>query len=416
MSDVRVVAATDAERFMRTDTVVWFQEVLPAPAETQLLGLPAEHRWAAEVDGPTDPTTYPGVYGVYPLDLAVPGGRLVPCAGLTWVGVHPDHRRQGVLSAMMRHHLEQVRDTPGTPISALHASEPAIYGRYGYGLASLETPITLSRGTTLTAPDLDEAAASITTRMATISDPGVPERLREVHLATAEPGTVVGAPEYYQRLSQMFPEWLRDKEPWRVLFAQRDGRDVGFAILRRHQKWEDARPSGKLEVFIVVGEPATRLALVRRLVDFDLTGSVHLRTAGVEDPVLAWVGGPRSTAGVETYDSLWLHLVDLADALAARTWSAACDVVVEVTDEHAPWNAGRWRIVAEADGTANAARTDADADLLLPVSALGSAYLGGRNLVGLARAGLVTEARAGAARELGRAMRTDVAPAAAMMF
>ncbi|GAB6986875.1 hypothetical protein [Nocardioides pyridinolyticus] len=85
-----------------------------------------------------------------------------------------------------------------------------------------------------------------------------------------------------------------------------------------------------------MGEPATRLALLRRLVDFDLIGSVMLRTGSADDPVLAWVGGPRSAAAVETYDSLWLRLVDLPEALAARAWSAPCDVVVEVADAYAP--------------------------------------------------------------------------------
>jgi predicted acetyltransferase len=416
MSDIRVDVATDADRFMRTDTVVWFQEVLPAPAEEQLLGLPADLRFAAEVDGPSDPSTYPGVYGVYPLELPVPGGALLPCAGLTWVGVHPDHRRRGVLSAMLRHHLEHVRDTPGTHVSALHASEPAIYGRYGYGLASLELPITLGRGTTLTAPGLQEAAGTITTRMANAADPDTPKRMHTVHRAHPEHGSVVGAPSYYERVCQSFPEWLRDKEPWRILFAQREGEDVGFAMFRREQKWEAARPSGTLEIFVLVGEPATRLALLRRLVDFDLIGSVKLRTGSVDDPVLAWVGGPRSTSGVETYDSLWVRLVDLPEAFAARRWSAPCDVVVDVIDSYAPWNAGTWRIHADADGTAVAERTDAEAELRMPVETLGAAYLGGGNLAAVARAGRLTEARPGAASELWRAMRTDVAPSASMMF
>jgi predicted acetyltransferase len=330
--------------------------------------------------------------------------------------VHPDHRRRGVLTAMLRHHFEQVRDTAGTHVSALHASEPAIYGRYGYGLASLELPTTLSRGATLTAPGLDEAAAEVTTRLATVTDDGVPQRMYDCHRAHPDPGAVVGALGYYERVCLQFPEWLRDKEPWRVLFARRDGRDAGFAMFRREQKWEDARPSGRLEVFVVVGDPATRLALLRRLVDFDLVGSVEVRTVGTDDPLLLWAGGPRATAGVKTYDSLWVRLVDLPEALAARTWSAQCDVVVEVADRHAPWNEGTWRIHAGADGAAVAERTDAEADLRLPVEALGSAYLGGGNLAALARAGLVHEARPGAATELWRALRTDTAPAASVGF
>src|SRR6185436_9931905 len=89
-----------------------------------------------------------------------------------------DHRRRGVLTAMLRHHYEQVRDEPGWHLSALHASEPAIYGRHGYGLASLEHSVVLGRGATLTAPHLDAAAREVRTTFATVSDPDMPARVR----------------------------------------------------------------------------------------------------------------------------------------------------------------------------------------------------------------------------------------------
>ena len=415
---IRVALADSADRFLATDQTVWFSELPAASTETQLMGLPPDQRFAADVPG-ADRAAYPGVYGVYPMTLAVPGAdsgvRQVACAGLTWVGVHPDHRRRGVLTAMMRHHLEQTR-AEGVHVSALHASEPVIYGRYGYGLASLELEVTLGRGTTLTAPQLDDAASRSTTRMGTVTDPDVPRRMRECHLASAEPGTVVGELEYYERVCYMLPEELRDKEPWRVLFAQRDGVDVGFTMFRRSHKWERGRPGGELSVWSLVGDPAARLTLLRRLVDFDLMGSVKIRAVGVDDPMLLWAGGPRSTSDVGTYDSLWVRLVDLPEALQERTWCSPCDVVVEVADTAAPWNDGRWRIRADASGQAAVERSTAEADVRLPVSALGAAYLGGGNLVALQRAGLVAEHRKGAVAELWRAMRTDVVPTAAWMF
>jgi GNAT superfamily N-acetyltransferase len=419
---IRVGRVTDAERYLATDHTVWFSEVPSAPAEEQLMGLSPEHRFAADTDE-SDPTSYPGIYGVFPLTLTVPGTvsgrgsdtRQVPCSGLTWVGVHPDHRRKGVLSAMMRHHFEQVHEEQGIYLSALHASEPAIYGRHGYGLASLELEVSLGRGTTLTAPGLDDQAASTTTQLATVSDADVPKRLRECHLGAAPLGTVVGEPDYYARICHELPEHLRDKEPWRVLFARRCGADVGFALFRRKHKWERARPSGDLEVWALIGDPAAQLALLRRLVDFDLIGTVKVNTVGVDDPLLLWAGGPRSTADVATYDSLWVRLVDLPEALQARGWSMPCDLVVEVADASAPWNEGRWRIRADA-GAATVERSTAEADVRLPVAALGSAYLGGGNLVALLRAGLVEERRSGAVAELSRAMRTEVAPSAAVGF
>jgi GNAT superfamily N-acetyltransferase len=422
-SRVRVDRATDPERYLATDHTVWFGEVPSAPTEQQLLGVPEDQRFAADVDG-SDPGTYPGINGVFPMTLSVPGSvpgssmdpRHVQCAGLTWVGVHPDHRRQGVLTAMLRHHFEQVHEEEVTHVSALHASEPAIYGRHGYGLASLELEVTVARGTVLTAPFLEDRAAIVTTQLATVSDPEVPERMRECHLASAELGSVVGAVGYYARVCSQWPEQLRDKESWRVLFARRGGVDVGFAMFRRTHKWQSARPNGEMVVWTLAGDPSARLALLRRLVDFDLIGTVKVGTVGVDDPLLAWVGGPRSTSDVATYDSLWVRLVDLAEALQDRAWSAPCDVVVEVADRSAPWNEGRWRIRATDGGDATVERTTAESDIRLGIDALGAAYLGGGNLVARQRAGLVEERRTGAVAELWRAMRTEVAPTAAVGF
>jgi GNAT superfamily N-acetyltransferase len=420
MSDeIRVGRASDSQRFLATDQTVWFAEIAAASAEEQLLGIPEDQRFAADVAG-SQPGTYPGVYGVFPMTLPIPGPdtglRQVRCAGLTWVGVHPDHRRKGVLTAMMRHHLERVHEEAGTHVSALHASEAAIYGRYGYGLASLELEVSLSRGATLRAPHLEAPAAEVTTSLAAASDPDVPARMRACHLASAGLGSVVGEPGYYARICTQLPEELRDKEPWRVLFARRDGVETGFAMFRRTHKWERARPAGELSVWAMVGDPAAQLALLRRLVDFDLIGTVKVATVGIEDPLLSWAGGPRATSDVATYDSLWMRLVDLPEALQDRTWSAPCDVVVEVADPFATWNDGRWRIRAEESGEATVEATGADADLSLSVEALGAAYLGGGNLVAMQRAGLVAERRRGAVLELWRAMRTEVAPTAAFGF
>jgi GNAT superfamily N-acetyltransferase len=418
-SPIRVGRATDVDRYLATDDMVWFQGISTAPIERQLAGLAEEHRFAAEIEG-SDVTTYPGIYGVFPMTLSIPGPeaglRQVPCAGLSWVGVHPDHRRRGVLTAMMRHHLEQVHSEDGLHVSALHASEPAIYGRYGYGLASLELHVELGRGTTLTAPELEDAAGGTTTQLSTISDPDVPSRMQECHLRSAALGAVVGNGTYYERVCYQSPESLRDKEPWRVLFARRDAEDVGFAMFRRIEKWEHMRPAGQLNVWLLVGDPAAQLVLLRRLVDFDLMGTVTLGKVGVEDPVLLWAGGPRSTSDVGAYDSLWLRLVDLPEALQDRSWTQPCDVVVEVDDTSAPWNHRRWRIHADGAGQAAVEKSTADADLRLPVQALGAAYLGGGNLIAQHRAGLVVEQRPGAAAELSFAMRTPVAPSGAMGF
>ncbi len=194
----------------------------------------------------------------------------------------------------------------------------------------------------------------------------------------------------------------------------RDGVDVGVAAFRRTQKWEQHRPNGTLEVMALTGGPAARLALLRRLVDFDLIGTVKLPDHGIDDVVWQWLG-PRSASDVITADNLWIRIVDLPAALPLRSYDGECDVVVELLDDYAPWQAGRWRIVV-AGGEGRAERTDAAADLELPVAALGAAYLGAANLLVRQAAGLLPELRPGAAGELWRAFRRDLPPTPAIGF
>ncbi|MCW2736497.1 GNAT family N-acetyltransferase [Nocardioides sp.] len=410
--DVR--PSQDSAKYLATDHLVWFGEVSGSDAEHLRLGLPEDQRFVVDLpDGPDD--LHSGLYGVRPMDLSLPGGAMVPIAGLTWVGVHPDARRRGVLAAMMTDHLTRCHDA-GLAISALHASEAAIYGRFGYGLAVITHQVDLGRGTTFTAPHLEDEVARVTTHLVDMAAPGVSERMRACQLAVAGdfPGTIVGSADFFSLIAFEPPESLRDKEPRRVLFARRDGADIGHVGLRREHKWANARPSGTVVVGAFCGGPAARLALARRVVDLDLMGTTRLENVGVDDPLLGWVGGPRGTGDLKTWDSTWIRLVDLAAAWSLRSYESDCDVVVEVEDRYAPWNAGRWRLTASA-GAGTARRTDEEADVSLDVAVLGAGLLG-HGIGGRLRAGLVQEHRAGAYAELARAMRTLVAPEPSIGF
>src|SRR5437764_14133838 len=67
-------------------------------------------------------------------------------AGVTWVACRPSHRRQGILTQMMRHQLDDVA-ARGEAVAGLGASEAVIYNRFGYGVAtqSLEGTVRKSR-------------------------------------------------------------------------------------------------------------------------------------------------------------------------------------------------------------------------------------------------------------------------------
>jgi predicted acetyltransferase len=371
----------------------------------------------------TDGPPFAGVHASYDMTVTVPapagGLHAVPMAGLAWVAVHPDHRRRGVLSQMMRHHFDDLR-ARGVGLSGLHASETAIYGRFGYAVASVEAVLRLSRGHRMQAPDaVATAADAVTTRMVALATDGVAESLHGLHtrLAAAVLGGVSRPLRFSQHIARDVPEVRRGEEARQVLVAEREGAAVGYAVFHRKPHWEHGHPRGTLTCDELVAEDAaTLLALARRLVDVDLIASVQLLRGSLDDPVLWWGGGPRAV-GTTVHDSLWLRVVDVAAALTQRGCAAPVDVVLEVADPVCSWNEGRWRLSSGGPGSPVACeRTDDPVDVRLPVQSLGSAYAGLRTFAALAAQGAVEEVTPGAVAALSRAWATDRQPVAAIPF
>lgn len=67
-------------------------------------------------------------------------------------------------------------------------------------------------------------------------------------------------------------------------------------------------------------------------------------------------------------DALWVRVVDLPRALAARAFAAPVDLLLEVTDELLVANAVRWRVVARSGAAAEVQRTGAEPDLSLALA------------------------------------------------
>ena len=416
----RIVPVTPevAEDFLAVDQAAFFFEH-SRPWEEAMAALDLSRCFAAtRTGGPP----FSGVYGSFDLTVTVPapagGLHAVPMAGLTWVSVHPDERRRGVLRQMVEHHFADLHEQ-GVALSGLHAAEPAIYGRFGYAVASLDAFVTLSRGQDLRATSLDESAAAVTTRLVPLSRDGVADQVHDLHarFTAAQLGGVVRTHQMTGAEARDFPPARRGREARQVLFAERDGQQVGYAVLHRKERWERGRPQGSVTCHeMAAADPAALLALGRRLVSFDLTSEVKVEGRSLDDPLLWWAGGPRA-ASVTVYDGVWLRLVEVGAALEQRGLGAPVDVVLEVADPVCPWNHGRWRLASAGAGSpVTCGRTDAAAHVRLPVQALGSAYAGLRTIASQAHQGVVEEVAAGSVSALSAAFATDRQPVAAIPF
>lgn len=349
----------------------------------------------------------------YSLDMTVPGGA-VPAAGVTWVGVLPTHRRRGLLTALMRRQLDDVRARGTEPIAALWASESAIYGRFGYGVASLAVSLTVPRSSNQLRPGVDRDDG-LCLRIVEPADAIALVLPVYEHDRARRPG-MFALSQKLQELRNFVPERAREgASPLRVVLAEDDHGVRAYARYLTKATWSPGGPTATVIVRELHGrDPAALAAVWAYLLDIDLSAQTETRLRPPDEPLLGMLVDFRR-AQPTLSDALYVRIMDVGAALAARTYATPVDVVVEVRDGFCPWNVGRWRLVGDATG-ARCERTEDTADIGLDVRELGATYLGGTSLQGLADAGLVTERSAGAVRELSAALRHEPAPWCPIVF
>ena len=413
---IRPVAEDELADFLTVDQHASHGTPISGRAHANLLARLEFGRTLAAFDA----DTIVGGTGVFSFHMRVPGA-MAAVAGVSLVAVLPSHRRQGILSALMRRQLADVSER-GEAVAVLFGSESGIYGRYGYGRASWQAAYRLARG---------EGALAA----GAPADPGLRLRIVEPRSARAELAQVYDLalserPGLYARTEPWWDRLLTDLhsdgEPSRQIrcvLAESDSGPRGYAVFTSTERWdEDAGlPEGVLEVSeAIAADPAATAALWGNLLSRDLVSEFHARMRPVDDPLLYLLADPRRVRSVVS-DGLWIRLVDVSSALAQRHYACPVDVVIEVADQLCPQNTGRWRLAAQTGAApagfrATCEPTTAPADVVLPVWALGAAYLGGTGLGAMAKAGLVTEATPGSLAVLSTAMSWEPAPWCPMTF
>ncbi|WP_328464176.1 GNAT family N-acetyltransferase [Streptomyces sp. NBC_00448] len=349
-----------------------------------------------------------GTAGLHSFRMTVPGGELLDAAGVTMVTVQPTHTRRGILTSMMRRQLDSLHDG-GESVAILTASEPVIYGRFGYGTATQELTGTVD--TTRVAFAVPKGTDAVRLRLVQPADPAALAACEAVYadLVPGRAGMLARQPHWENLPVVDSPAARHGAGPLMCVLAETDGEVRGYARYAvAHRSVGGGRESTVNLRDIAALDPVTYAALWRYLASIDLTSAVHFDNRPVDDPLLHLVSDQRR-CDLGVLDSLHLRLVDVGAALAARAYSVPVDLVLDVTDAFCPWNAGRWRLTGDPKG-ATCERTTDPADLALDVKDLGAAYLGGPTLRAMSGAGLIQELRPGALPTACDAFHTTPAP------
>jgi predicted acetyltransferase len=347
-----------------------------------------------------DGATPVGFAAAYEFELTVPDGFL-PTAGVTWVGVLPSHRRRGILRGFMSRLAQDAREH-GEPLAALYASEAAIYGRFGYGNAAPSVALNVDSRRIAFRDDPGPAGAVrlVDAEEAYRLFPPVHERVRR-----ERPG-MLSRSELWWRKHRLADYEHRRRGASRRFYAavELDGEVAAYAVYRVKDEWADGYPQGEVRLVeaFSASPPATR-ELWRFLAGIDLTTAIKAELADPALPLVPMLVDPRALRP-RLGDGLWLHLVDVEAALRGRSYGRGEAVVLDVRDDLAPENAGRFRVGGSVE------RTDDEAELSLDVRDLASVYLGGFSFEQLALAGRVEERAPGALARATALFRTPLPP------
>ncbi len=394
--DVRLINPGEDEAWVRSVSIPFLEPATPEAYEHWRPHLEASRTWVA-----VDDDRFVGNCCVFTRDVTLPGpagepARTAPMAAISGVGVHPTHRRRGILRRLMGVMLADARQR-GEPLAGLVASEGGIYGRFGFGCATAAAQVTIpTRGTSFLrpAPDLDlrmcdtEDAAKVL--------PDLFDRLRRTH-----PGEVSRNDAYWSDYWADRPR-IRHGATARFYVVAEDG----FAAWRISDGWPAPGPPALIVDDLAGATSEIEAGLWRFLLDVDLVDEV-VAYVPVDDPLRWRLSDPRSFRVTKIRDFLWVAVLDVAAALTARGYRRADRLVLDVLPADAAVGpngedstdpaAGRWVLEAGPDGSAcRAARPGEAADLRLGAAELGQVLLGGVEPSVLAAAGRMAELKPGA--------------------
>jgi predicted acetyltransferase len=354
-----------------------------------------------------------GTLRTWATELTVPGGAHVPASAVAAVTVLPTHRRRGVLRAMIGAEHEAARER-GEAVGLLYASEAAIYGRFGYGTAVAACAWTLDASSTgfigippaggVTIAPIDETTRDL---MRDLYDGYRRGRVGEIRRREYAFGMDIGLLEF---------AWGTPWKGWLAVHRDAAGVADGYVRYAAEDKWEHGQPRYAVNVGDLVAlNDAAYDALWRFLADLDLVATVKAERRSPDERLPWLLANRRAAIPSDQGDGLWVMLLDVPAALAARSYERAGGLVLEVVEGEPGSGRTRVRLEAGPDGAA-CTRTTRAPDLTVHADALGAAYLGGTPLRHAVLARGFDEHRPGALAAANDLFRTIAEPTCMTFF
>ncbi|MCT1401069.1 GNAT family N-acetyltransferase [Paenibacillus sp. p3-SID867] len=295
---------------------------------------------------------------IIPLQVYVHGNKF-EMGGIAGVATWPENRRQGHVSTLLKHALQEMK-SKGQTLSFLHPFSIPFYRKFGWELYAeykkytipvskfprkVEVPGRIVRGVT-DIPTLDGMYQAYASRYN---------------------GTLVRDEAWWTR-------FVLQGDNHSVVYYSAEGKPTGYALYELKDK------DLVCDEFVYLNEEA-RSALWTFFGNHDSRiEQVTMTMVPGDDQLPFMLPDPRVTQEVVPY--FMARIVDLKSFVEQYAFEAHQEAVmtIEVEDSVAPWNAGRWRLSVNQEGKAELSELPTDqgeqADLTTDIQTLSALFTG----------------------------------------
>ena len=374
-----------------------------------VINMPPEMTLCGFVDGKMATT-----YSSCPLTMQFNGSR-ESIAGITAVTTMPLYRRMGFLRKITETHLKKLYETGEHAISALNASNAAIYQRYGYGIVSFKKAYT-------TEPRFLKFALNGTPggELREADEKSDPLLLELFHRFAEKRTGYLHRNETFE-VSPAVPFTVMNFPPpppvpiVRIVYYE-GGEALGYLIYSVEQDMAAGRPMGQRLLIrdLVWLTPSAYRGLWGFLSHMDLVREIAWLRVPPDDPLPYLVLEPKAL-NCTTSDGMLARIVDVEKALPKRPYAEEGSLTFEIADEVCPWNSGTWKL--ETSGKeSSVTRTTEKAGLKIPASTLAMLVFGHISASEAARIGRLDVQDHGVLKVWDRVMKTEHMPFCPDMF
>jgi predicted acetyltransferase len=346
-----------------------------------------------------------GVVNGYDSTISLPGGRRVRHLAVTHVGVSPDATRRGIARRLIVEQLRRAR-TEGFVVAGLRASDPGIYGRYGYGVASWSARHEL---------DLTRAELAIATPREGLRIVDARESFPLFRqIADADPAPRAAT------LSRWDGWWamqeyrtIHGTTPHHAVVIGPEGNERGY--LRFHiepsDNWFTSSRRTVIIDDLVTHDAEAWRGLIGHLFTQDILHRAIFPSRPVDDPLPLLLRNPRTLEISGQRDESWIRPLDLEALLSTRRFGGTRQVMVAVEDDLFPDNAAVWSL-----GPQDAERSSERPEARVAIAELATLIFGAQQASLLAASGRIQAVSVEVTEELDRIFATSHRPHSGITF